>query len=339
MESISYANFIDKISDIDVDDSEIAKYLTGDSANGTPFGPSLIPDPKKVVPTNELEGLQVQAAVAGSLVNHYARIRRQKIFDSRLDETDVPALYAEGDSWLQFPFLLKDIVDQLSPDYRIWCTSKAGDTLKDMVFQKPEYLKELHRLYSDKKVRVKAFLFSGAGNDIVGKGSDGDPALKKMVKPYDSSKSIEWHIETEAGIDVFADIEKAYRKVLSDIDKEFPESKYPDLKVILHGYDHVPTRSVPSGDSKRPKYARNWTGEPLTELGFPDNETASKVVAGLIKRLNELTARVCGAYSRAYHVDLQGTVPVDQWNDELHPTNSGYKKAAAKIKQFIEKNP
>jgi hypothetical protein len=204
-----------------------------------------------------------------------------------------------------------------------------------MVFKKPEYLKELHGLIVDRKLEVSGFLFSGAGNDVVGKGLDGTPALERIVRPYDASQPIAWHIETPALTDTLARIEKAYLKVLADIDGDFPASRFPNLKVILHGYDRVPTRGVPDGDPKRPSYARDWTGEPLSKLGFPDNAIASKVVAALIDRLNEVTKRVCDANLRARYADLRGTVPANQWNDELHPKSAGFAKAAAALKKVL----
>jgi len=335
MTKISHSEFLAKISDVAVDDAEIAKYLIGRPTDVTPFGPVLVPNPKKVVAQSPLEELQVEAAVASALVNAFARIRRRKKFEARLDETDTPILYAEGDSWLQFPFLLNDLVDQLSADYRIWCTSEAGDTLANMVFKKPEYLTELNDLMVERKLEVSGFLFSGAGNDVVGKGSDGTSALERIVRPFDAGQSTAWHIETDALTETLARVESAYRKVLNDIDREFPASKFPKLKVILHGYDRVPTRGVPKPDPKRPSYARDWTGEPLRKLGFPDNTEASKVVAALIDRLNETTERVCKAYPRARFADLRGTVPANQWNDELHPTSAGFAKAAAALKKVL----
>jgi hypothetical protein len=335
MTTISYSEFHDKLADIDVPDAEIAGYLTGRPTDVTPFGPVLVPDPKKVVAEGAIEELQVEAAVAGALVNAFARLRRRKRFEARLDEKDVPILYAEGDSWLQFPFLVEDLVDHLSTDHRIWCTSEAGDTLENMVFRKPEYLAELHHLMIDQKLEVRAFLFSGAGNDVVGKGADGAPALERIVRPFDSKQTIQWHIGTDALAETLALIEKSYRRVLDDVDREFPATKFPKLKVVLHGYDYSPTRGVPNGDDKRPSYARDWTGEPLTKLGFPDNATASKVIAALIDRLNALTETVCKAYPRARHADLRRTVPANQWKDELHPTNAGFGKAAAALRKVL----
>lgn len=70
------------------------------------------------------------------------------------------------------------------------------------------------------------------------------------MRPFDENQPIAWHIETPALTDTLAFIEKAYLKVLGDIDREFPASKFPKLKVILHGYDRVPTRGSSAGNRR-----------------------------------------------------------------------------------------
>lgn len=334
MTKITFSELQAKLANINVSDEEIAGYLTGKPDPAVPYGPSLMPDPAKVVSDSPLEELQTEAAVASDMMNAFDRSRRRRRFDARLGQEDLPIVYAEGDSWLQFPFLIKDIVDHLQATHLVWCSSKAGDTLQNMVFNKPEYLNELTKLF-DRGLKVRAFLFSGAGNDVVGMGSDGKPALSRIVRPYQANQSIAWHVETDALIDTLGFIEKAYRHVLDDVDEAFPIQSFPDLKVVIHGYDYSPTRGVPAGDPNRPSYARDWTGEPLAALGFPDNAIASQVVVALIDRLNEMTRTVCRAYPRAVHADLRNSVSQGQWADELHPNNTGFASATAKLRTFL----
>lgn len=335
MTKITYADFQAKITNINIPDEVIADYLIGIPDDNTmPFGPALQPDPAKVVIDTSTEELQVEAAVASGMVNSYNRLRRRKRFEARLGQEDLPIIYAEGDSWLQFPFLIKDIVDHLESTHLVWCTSKAGDTLQEMVYRRPEYIKELKKLF-DRGLDVQAMLFSGAGNDVVGNGPDGEAALSGIVRPYDASRNAAWHIETDGLVDTLAFIEKSYRKVLDEIDNNFPIQQFPNFKVVIHGYDYSPTRGVPSGDPKRPKYARDWTGAPLAKLGFPDNAVASGVVAALIDRLNKLTKTVCASHSRALYADLRNSVPPDQWADELHPTDDGFLSATIKLRGYL----
>ena len=334
MSKITFSELQAKLADIDVPDEEIASYLTAKPEESKPFAPALRPDPDKVVITTPMEELQVEAAIVSGMLNSFARLRRRKLFNRRVGTDDLPIVYAEGDSWFQFPFLLKDLVDWLQPTHLVWCSSAAGDTLQNMVYDKPDYLKQL-TLLADKGHEVSNFLFSGAGNDVVGEDASGEAALSRIVRDYDPNRSIAWHIETDALVDTLAFIEKAYRKVLDDVDREFPTAHFPKLRVVLHGYDKVPTRGVPDGDPDQPFWARGWTSEPLTACGFPDNAKASAIVAALIDRVNTLTAQVCTAYPRAVYANLRDSVPVDKWADELHPTDSGFSKAAAKLRTYL----
>jgi hypothetical protein len=324
------------LADVDVPDEEIAEFLKILPDESNPFNPVAVPDPAKVETRTALEEFQAEAAVATGLMSFWARERRRHRFERRLVNNRKPIIYAEGDSWLQFPFLLQDLIDQLDSDHLIHCTSKPGDTLANMVFgRRSEYLREMRRLLVERRLPLRAFLFSGAGNDVVGKGDDGLAALARIVKRYDPSQSIAWHIETDALVETLAFIERAYLKVLNDVATSFPAADFPNLKIVLHGYDYSPVRGVPNGDPNRPRWARDWTGEPLTALGFPDNQVASQVVRALIDRLNELTERVCASFPRAVFADLRGSVPANAWADELHPSNAGFAAAADKLRSFL----
>ncbi|MCF7989018.1 MAG: hypothetical protein K9M02_01100 [Thiohalocapsa sp.] len=329
MSKITLSEFQEMLADIDVPDSEIAGYLTADPQRSKPFLPAFGPDPEKVAIASDMEQLQVEAMAVSGMLNSFGRLRRRRRFKKRVGKEDLPIVYAEGDSWFQFPFMIEDVIDHLDSSHLVWCSSAAGDTLKNMVFDDPEYPKQLRKLKQDGH-SVSAFLFSGAGNDVVGQDADGVAALSRIVRDYNPNRSIQWHIETDALVDTMAFIEKAYRKVLDDVDEEFP-----GIKVVLHGYDRAPTRGVPNGDPNPPVWAKPWTSDPLTKRGFPDNDIASDVVAAILDRVNELTKGICNAYPHAVYADLRNTVPAGEWADELHPTDNGFAEAAAKLKTFL----
>ncbi len=339
MVKISMADLNGLLGDIDVPDARIATLLTIRPEISTPFGPVAVPDPEKVAIDGPLDAFHAQAAAGTSLLSSWARWRRQRRFDRDLDRVLKPIVYAEGDSWLQFPFLLEDLVDHLATGHHVWCTSKPGDTLAGMVFDRDgaEYVEQLHHLLVDRRLPVGTFLFSGAGNDVVGEDAAGQAALGRVVRPYDRARDTAWHIATPELIDTLALIERAYVKVLEDVERHFPERHFPDLRVVIHGYDHAPTRSLPAGDPDRPIWARDWTGTPLGNLGFPDNAAASRVVAAVVDRVNALTARVCAAYPRAVFADLRGSVPAGEWADELHPTSAGFAAAARRLRIYLRK--
>ena len=63
------------------------------------------------------------------------------------------------------------------------------------------------------------------------------------------------------------------------------------------------------------------------------------MIRALINRLNVTTKNVCAAYpDRAVYVDLRGSVPPNEWADELHATSAGFQKAAQAFSKYLPKS-
>lgn len=63
--------------------------------------------------------------------NLWARARRNRLYKKTLERFPHRIkIVAEGDSWFQHPLVL-DIIDHLSRTYAVYCTSAAGDTLRN----------------------------------------------------------------------------------------------------------------------------------------------------------------------------------------------------------------
>lgn len=304
-----------------------------------PFSPGLIPDPSRVETGIRGSEEDVRAALIGDIVLGWERERRRRQFKEDLvKRPGFKILYMEGDSWCQFPVFLDELYDHLRTSYNIYCTSRAGDTIQGMIYDAPEYPRYLREMIHLRRYHLHGFIFSGAGNDVVGNGPSGRPVLEELLKDYDPSKSPEWHIETERCQAIMDYIAAGYRKLLDTVMRDYETLAFPDLKVFLHGYDYVQVRSLPDGDPRRPPWAANWTGDPLRSRNFVDNKTGSAVIRALIDRLNETTKAVCNEEKyrdRAVHVDLRGTIPSDEWADELHAQSQGFRKAALKFKQAL----
>src|SRR5262249_19945782 len=149
--------------DPDFPDSQLQAFFTAYPDASGPFAPAVIPDPERVdiaTPADALEGATIM-----NWGNSLSRQRRQAKFEQRRERGDKsPVLVSEGDSWFLFPFLLKDVIEQLFGDFNIWSVAAAGDTLQNMVLDEPEYMDAL----ASQAGNVRAFLFSGAGNDFLG---------------------------------------------------------------------------------------------------------------------------------------------------------------------------
>lgn len=319
---------------------ELTPYLLAAEEKSTPFCPGIVPDPAMVDTGISGSDTQVRAALIGDIVLLWERERRRRQFEEDIKKRpELPILYFEGDSWCQFPAFIDELYDHLRKSFNIYCTSRAGDTIRNMVIEAPEYLKHLRELIHIRNLPIKGFLFSGAGNDVVGKSASGKIALAELLKPYDSTQSPHWHIDTPACHDIMNFIASGYRKLLDNLEAKYPVMAYPGLKLYLHGYDYVQVRSLPTKDPSRKPWATNWTGDPLRAKGFKDNAFGTKVIGCLIDRLNETTQKVCSEYKdRAVYIDLRGSVPATEWADELHATSAGFMKAAELVRQLIQAN-
>lgn len=308
-----------------IDDAALRPYFMFDASVSRPFAPAVIPNPALVdvaEPADTVEG-----AMMMSWANGLSRLRRQEKFKARMALGDRrPVLVSEGDSWFQFPIMLADVIDDLQDDFNIWSVDAAGDTLQNMVHDNAEYLAALRR----NKDTVRAFLFSGGGNDIVGEGAHGEPIITQILRRFEAGQPAEWYLDTQAVRDKFRVIEECFRRVFDSVAREFPH-----LPVICHGYDYAIPGGAP-GDKRRPAWAAvdQWLGKPMRErLGIQDPALQQQIVHGLIDRLNELQRRLCGAgdpatpYPNAWHVDVRGKV-AGRWADELHPTDAGFQAVA-----------
>ncbi len=309
-----------KFSDPDVPESDLVPYLDFDRDASGAFAPSVVPNPDLVERAEEQRGVMDWA-------NSLARTRRHLRFNRRLNTgVALPVLVSEGDSWFQFPVFLEDVIDCLGDDYLIWSVDAAGDTLQNMVIDNPEYLDAL----DTQRDRVRAFLFSGAGNDIVGEDSDGVPVIEKIVRDFSPGQPPEFYVDTPAFDAQIAFIDGAYREVFNAVAADFPT-----LPIVIHGYDYSLPGGQP-GDNRHPKWADQdeWLGAPLRKKGIVDFDLQCAIVRVMVDRLNSLQKSLAGgnnpagAFANVHHVDVRGLLQTDEWADELHPTNRGYRKVA-----------
>jgi hypothetical protein len=152
-----------KVADLSVPEEELAKYFEVDEDASTPTRPvlRLNPDTVEIPPPSDPEGRARSAQLLNS-ANFIARLRREARFQQMVSSGSYqgPLLAAEGDSWFQFPFVLKDVIDWTFERYAVYCRSEAGDTLDNMV-RRAEYLDALERTGG------RVLLLSGGGNDMV----------------------------------------------------------------------------------------------------------------------------------------------------------------------------
>lgn len=333
---ITYAQYVEMLMDPDTPDEMIAAFSTFAPDAGGAFDPVMIPDPERVEMTDD----QIAAESAMQIGNGLARFRRRRAFDRALGRGDRrPVLVAEGDSWFQFPVFITETVSQLGRDYLISCLSAAGDTAQNMVFGDPgrgrrEYMRELDRQAD----RVQAFLFSAAGNDIIGEdeeAGDGTPVLRKILRtPPAGTTDPAACIDAEELDRRISFLRTAYRSVCATIRQD---ARFGTLPILVHGYD-IPF-PYPWGpeDRRNPRWAARdrWLGSAFAPAGI-EGELRRKVLMVLIDRLYAMLDEIAAEFPHVHVVDCRNTLPrLSDWADEIHATSDGYALVADRFRQQL----
>lgn len=302
---ISQEELIAKIRDLETSDAEIAKYFIVDERSDA-FSPRVIPNPK-LIEDNGMEG-----AFALNAFNKLSRGRRNRKYRRRIKNWDGVRIVAEGDSWFQYPMILKDTIDQLIDtdnfQYAIYGLSEAGDLLSNII-REDEISDAIERENPD------VFLISAGGNDMVG-----DERAATLVHKFSANRKPENY--PNDNFDTFLEeLERLYRGLFSRL-----LADRPHLKIVCHGYAHAIPQNGP------------WLGKPLCKQDITNKTLQRKIVAEMIRRFNGVISKLATDFPNSvYHVDLQKTVgTVSKWHDELHPKNEGFLKVAQKFDQVIK---
>jgi hypothetical protein len=106
--------------------------------------------------------------------------------------------------------------------------------------------------------------------------------------------------------------------VLSELQRDFPR-----IRLIAHGYDYP--RSMND----------KWIGIPMQRRRIPAGTTQRAVIKILLDMYNTTLQSTLAGFSNASYVDLRNVVPANEWEDELHPNDDGFRRVAAKIRSAI----
>ncbi|MDB4222925.1 hypothetical protein N9850_04070 [Granulosicoccus sp.] len=335
MSKITYSEYLQILHDLEVTDEEILNYSVIDSGRGA-FDIRIRPNPEKV----ELGSNDVAIENALAIGNKLSRWRRQGKFQNRLAAGDKrPIIASEGDSWFQFPFLVDDVIDHLTEEFNVFSLGAAGDTANNMVFgDEKAYHKEYMFPLREHKDRIRAFLFSGAGNDIIGEDRNTKkPVLLQLVKNFNGDvNDIQGHIEGDVLDQKIAFLRKAYSRLIEDIRDE---EGFESLPIIVHGYDYAypyPWKD----DTRDPSHAKKdkWLGSAFSERNIIDPHLRRGIIISLIDRLYTELNQLAGDSQQTgvWVVDCRGSLPnVTDWIDEIHGTSSGFREPAKRIRNTL----
>ena len=247
---------------------------------------------------------------------------------------DRKLVLAEGDSWFAYPrkfFLFgadANVIDHLA-DYQeliIYNSSSNGDEALSMLSgeQKFSLIKRLMHNEFD------YLLFSGGGNDIVGKFD-----FDFFIQPMKPGKNWESCVRKDRVKIRISQIEGSYR-TLCELVKDHSANK--QIKVFTHTYDKlVPKKEgfklfdlIPLGKS--------WLYPYLYNKGIKKKADQVAIVDYILKQFSAALTRVEKKYSFFHVVDTYGTVGQKQWRNEIHPNSKGFGKIAKKIYAALNSN-
>ncbi len=324
---ISVVEFRAMLEDPEVPDERIAAYLKTAKGPKSGLNPVFGPDPELVEPDRFEDALTIG--------NWWCRRRRRARFERRVAAgEDLPVILSEGDSWFQFPFIIKDVIDHLDRDYLVWSCGAAGDTAQNIIFDNPEYMAAL----DEQADRVTAFLLSAAGNDVIGEDASGKPVLSGLLHKKGGGRDTAYELVNKAALARVTDkLRDAYLKVIATVRAD---TRFHALPIILHGYDYALPHPVGPADPRNPYWAADdeWLGAPMREKQIHEPALQQAIVEMLIQSLHDMLREVAESDPHVHLVDLRGTLTkVTDWADEIHGTSDGFAKVAAKFRSVLRR--
>lgn len=241
-------------------------------------------------------------------------------------------LVAEGDSWFDYPWF--DVLSLLEDEhgYDVEEVAHRGDRVEDMAYsdgQLAKFVRKVERVIRRGEV-PRAILLSGGGNDIAG------PDFHILLNHRDSAAPGINDSIAKGLIDERVTL--SYARILAKLSETSRKLVGRDLPVIVHGYDYA----VPDGRG----YFGGWGPLPgpwlepgFVRKGYSDQAQRKRIVRDLIDRFNACLARLASDPlfgGNVHYIDLRNTLPTGPnyrkwWDNELHPTRSGFSAVVDKI--------
>lgn len=241
---------------------------------------------------------------------------------SGLAKNETPrTVLAEGDSWFNYP-IGKSISFHIrtSPRFALLNLAKFGDETGDMLSdkQKKRLIKALDWGPGPNQ-SYDAFIFSGGGNDMLGYGR-----FRHWIKKYETGMKPEDVVNHTNLKVIFNYLEVKYRELI-----ELRDEYSPTTRIYFNAYDFA----QPTG--KKACGLGPWLRPALVENEVPELLRAA-VVQEVLMAYHQRIKRLENQIENLAVVNTQGTINPNEWANEIHPNNLGFKKIARKFITALE---
>jgi N-acetyl-anhydromuramyl-L-alanine amidase AmpD len=247
--------------------------------------------------------------------NKIETFQRRRLYN-RLKKTDRLRIVAEGDSWFQYPLLVKDILDHLYRVYAVRSYAMAGETLENYMMDR-EYLDAIG------KEEAKFFLVSGGGNDIL--GAKFRESLRDTPDPGDDTPK---KYLNETFFQKVKTLKIWYRDMFAEL-----LQLHPDLHILTHSYDYI----IPADTQAEPKKV-SWLGKYMIEKNIQPQAEREALIRFIVDAFNEQLEEVVKEFApRVSYINVRGLTDRQNWYDEIHPGNEGFRLIADRFITEIER--
>lgn len=245
--------------------------------------------------------------------------------------SDNKKILVEGDSWVSHPQLWNltgQFEDLGDGGFNILNLAEPGDTASRVLRKGKDQFDTMEDLLSSTRRGDKfdLVMLSAAGNDIVG------DEILGYVDPKSINHGYGRELINKSYYDMLGTIRKDYEGFLAMRDKY---ALNRDTPVITHVYSYLTPREVGTNFFGR-AFTKGWIAVHLKTLGITDEAEWIDIAAGLLDGFYDEMVKIDS--NRFLVVDSRKTLSkggkpdISLWHDEMHPTSSGFKKVARKIK-------
>lgn len=245
-------------------------------------------------------------------------------------------IVAEGDSWFAYPRkwilvgkdinILHHIADKVSGTDKVNMIRLASNGDEACQMMAGEQKHKIARILKQNSDAIRFILFSGGGNDLVGKWD-----MERILKPYKAGYGATDCLHAGRLSRKLKRIELAYQELI-----ELRDDYAPKATIVTHVYDFA----RPSKDGAIFFWGtiktKPWIYPYLVERDIPEHLHLD-IVVHLLTKLKESLLSVAakpGNADKIKVVDTQNTLRPghkDDWLNEIHPTEDGFKKITKKI--------
>ncbi len=232
-------------------------------------------------------------------------------------------ILAEGDSWFKY-VVGKALIYYIDRPRRneVMNLASPGDEVDDML--SPEQVRRLRRELRRGPSRSRKYdllLFSGGGNDLLGQGR-----FRLWLNQYEPGMTAKEVLNEKTLKPKLQVLEQRYLELIG-----IRDSFSPSTLMYFHGYDFA----VPNGKPVCKGGPGPWLKPGLVERGVPAN-LRHEVVAEFLIRFDKMLRRLARNGDKV--INSQGTLTKQEWANEIHPTNPGFKKIATLFNSQINQD-